>query len=156
MDSVSPNFLVNDPAWAEDFAPNGTRVRKGDTITRKRYSHLLEIIAKHGADAFYNGYVANATISAVKKAGGIMTTEDLANYSAIIRKPLQVNYRGFKLTSSGAPTSGTVVLNVMKVVEQYCDFGDYNTINTNTHRFDEAIRFGYGAVGTLSVHFTLF
>lgn len=32
------NFLVEDPVWAEDFAPNGTLLQLGDVITRKRYA----------------------------------------------------------------------------------------------------------------------
>lgn len=31
------NFLVEDPNWAVDFAPNGTLLGLGDTITRKRH-----------------------------------------------------------------------------------------------------------------------
>ena len=58
MDRVGGNasFLVSDPAWAEDFAPNGeffelildwpmgrltctgTLVKLGDLMTRKRYA----------------------------------------------------------------------------------------------------------------------
>lgn len=35
---IRGNFLVEDPVWAEDFAPNGELLRLGDTITRKRYA----------------------------------------------------------------------------------------------------------------------
>ena len=31
-------FLVEDPQFAIDFAPNGTRVGLGDIMTRKRYA----------------------------------------------------------------------------------------------------------------------
>ena len=42
------NFLVTDPTWAIDFAPNGTLLGLGDTITRRRYADTLETIAKRG------------------------------------------------------------------------------------------------------------
>lgn len=32
------NFLVEDPVWAEDFAPNGRLLQLGGVITRKRYA----------------------------------------------------------------------------------------------------------------------
>jgi gamma-glutamyltranspeptidase/glutathione hydrolase len=32
------NFLVEDPIWAEDFAPNGRLLEFGDIMTRKRYA----------------------------------------------------------------------------------------------------------------------
>lgn len=48
-------FLTDDPVWAEDFAPNGTLLRLGDTITRKRYANTLETIAREGVATFYEG-----------------------------------------------------------------------------------------------------
>lgn len=32
------NYLVEDPIWSEDFAPNGTLLQIGDVITRQRYA----------------------------------------------------------------------------------------------------------------------
>src|ERR1700753_1346436 len=91
------NFLTEHPSWATDFAPSGTRVKLNDTITRRRYADTLEKIAKHGPDAFYTGPIANATIKALKRAGGTMTLEDLKDYKVAIRDPATINYRGYKL-----------------------------------------------------------
>lgn len=144
-----PNFLVEDPSFAVDFAPNGTVLGLNETITRKRYADTLETIAEHGPDAFYTGPIANATIQALQGAGGTMTLEDLKNYTVAIRKPAQIDYRGFKLTACSAPSSGTVAMSVMKAVEGYSDFGQAAVINLTTHRLDEAIRFAYGEVKQL-------
>lgn len=141
-----PNFLVEDPSFAIDFAPNGTLLGLNETITRKRYADTLETIAERGPDAFYTGPIANATINALQTSGGTMNLEDLRNYSIAIRKPAQIDYRGFKLTACSAPSSGTVALSVMKTVEGYSDFNQAAAINLSTHRLDEAIRFAYGEV----------
>ena len=141
-----PNFLVEDPDWAIDFAPNGTRLGLGDTITRKRYAATLETVSKKGPDAFYQGVIANATIQALKANGGTMTLDDLNNYTVAIREPAQISYRGFKLTACSAPSSGTVALSVMKTMEGFEDIGNMALINQSTHKLDEAIRFGYGEV----------
>ena len=143
----SVDFLTTDPTWAIDFAPNGTRLALNDTMTRKRYADTLEAVALKGADAFYTGAIANATITALRRANGTMTLEDLRNYTVALRKPAQIEYRGFKLTSGSAPSSGGVALSVMKTVEGYERFGDPALVNLSTHRLDEAIRFGYGEVG---------
>ena len=143
-----PNFLVENPSFAIDFAPNGTLLGLNDTITRKRYADTLETIAVHGPDAFYTGAIANATIQALKAANGTMTLEDLKNYSVAIRNPSQISYRDYKITSGSAPSSGTVALSVMKTIEGYSDFGVPADINFTTHRLDEAIRFAYGEVST--------
>jgi gamma-glutamyltranspeptidase/glutathione hydrolase len=151
MDSVTPNgrFLTDDPTWAMDFAPHEYRVKLGETMTRKRYADTLEVIASEGADAFYTGAIANATITALRKANGTMTLDDLKNYTVAIRKPAQITYRGYKLTSCSAPASGVVTLSALKIVEGYEGFGDPGMINLTTHRLDEAIRFAYGERGNL-------
>ena len=138
------DFLSKDPTWAEDFAPNGTRVGTGDIMTRKRYAHTLEAIAVGGPKAFYKGQLAEATIRALRERNGSMTMEDLAKYEIASKTPLSVDYEGFHLYGCGAPASGAVALSVLKVLEGYEDFGKFHTMNLSTHRLDEAIRFGYG------------
>lgn len=73
--TTNNSFLVQDPAWAIDFAPNGTLVKLGDTIMRKRYADTLETIAQYGPDAFYHGAIANATISALQATGGLWLSQ---------------------------------------------------------------------------------
>lgn len=143
MDSTSNNsFLTQDPSWAIDFAPNGTRLGLGETITRKRYADTLEVIAARGADAFYTGAIANATITALQKTGGIMTLEDLKNYTIAHRKTVEIQYRGHKLTSTNAPSSGVVALSALNTFGGYENFN--KNVNLSTHRLDESIRFAYG------------
>lgn len=146
MNSVTPNnkFLTEDPTWAIDFAPNGHLVQLGETMTRKRYADTLETIAQHGADAFYTGPIARATIAALQKANGTMTMEDLKNYTVAHREPLSIKYRGFTLTSTNAPSGGVVALSALNTVSGYDGFGDPAQINLTTHRLDEAIRWAYG------------
>ncbi|KAL8932446.1 MAG: hypothetical protein Q9216_006831 [Gyalolechia sp. 2 TL-2023] len=147
MDSATKgqdNFLVDEPTWAIDFAPNGTRLGLGDTMTRRRYADTLESISKRGVDAFYTGPIANATINALQAQNGTMDLEDLGNYTVAIRKPASITYRDYRLTSCSAPSSGEVALSALKTIEGYPDIGSLATTNLSTHRLDEAIRFAYG------------
>ncbi|KAI1401964.1 gamma-glutamyltranspeptidase [Hypoxylon fuscum] len=141
------NFLVEDPSWAQDFAPDGTLVKLGDTMTRKRYGETLEKIAEHGADVFYTGPMAEATIRYIQENNGTMTLEDLSDYAAIIREPVSITYRGFKLFSSGVPSSGAVCLSTLKTMEGYSTTlpSSPSDANLTLHRFDESMRFAYGA-----------
>ncbi|KAI4862442.1 gamma-glutamyltranspeptidase [Hypoxylon rubiginosum] len=139
------NFLVEDPSWAEDFAPNGTLVKLGDIMTRKRYAETLEKIAEYGPDVFYSGPMAEATIRYIQQHNGTMTSEDMSSYEAVIREPVSISYRGYKLYSSGVPSSGAVCLSTLKTMEGY-DAADTSTdANLTLHRFDESMRFAYGA-----------
>ncbi|PGG97595.1 gamma-glutamyltransferase [Polytolypa hystricis UAMH7299] len=137
------DFLTEDPTWALDFAPNGTLLGLGDTITRRRYADTLEKIARRGADAFYEGAIAQATINALQAANGTMTMDDLKDYTIAKRELSQITYRGFKITSTSAPSSGGVLMNILKTVDGYEDFFAEGSVNLSTHRLDEAMRFAY-------------
>ena len=144
LQNKTRNFLVDDPDWAVDFAPNGTLVKLGDRITRNRYADTLETIAREGPDVFYTGAMARAMIETVQKSNGTMTMADLANYTIESRQPAELDYRGYKLRSCSAPASGSVALSAFKIIEGYDDIGASSTTNLSTHRLDEALRFAYG------------
>ncbi len=149
--TAEEDFLTEDPIWAREFAPNGTRVQQGDILVRSRFASTLEEIARDGPDAFYKGRIAEATIRALREQGGIMTLEDLEKYSLIIREPVQTDYRGYTLTSIGAPSSGAVTLSILKTIEGYEGFDDPANVNLSIHRLNEAMRFGFAAVSGTSL-----
>ncbi|KAM0563095.1 hypothetical protein ACHAPJ_001942 [Fusarium lateritium] len=144
IDSPDESFLVQDPSWAIDFAPSGKLVKLGEKITRKRYADTLEAIASEGVDAFYKGPIAEATIRTLKREHGIMTIDDLKNYTVAIREPAQVNYRGGKVTITSAPASGAVVAAVLNILDGYDFLGDPRRSNDSAYLLDEALKFGYG------------
>ncbi|KAG6003930.1 hypothetical protein E4U21_001609 [Claviceps maximensis] len=145
MDSVSPNkFLTEDPTWAVDFAPRGHRVRLGETMTRKRYANTLEAIAEGGADAFYTGAIARATVAALKSANGVMSVDDLGNYTLAHQRPLDIHYRGYKLTSTNAPSGGAVALSALNTLAGYDQFQEPSRSHSSTHLMLEAIKWAYG------------
>lgn len=141
------DFLSHNPTWALDFAPNGTRLGLGEIITRRRFADTLEAIAERGPDAFYSGPIAESMINAIQASNGTMTLEDLANYEVIIRNTSQIDYRGYTITSGTTPSSGTIALSMLKILDGYKDFfSSEKTVNLSTHRMNEAMRFGYGQV----------
>ncbi|KAJ5553051.1 Gamma-glutamyltranspeptidase [Penicillium frequentans] len=143
--TVGEDFLSHNPTWALDFAPNGTRLGLGEIITRRRFADTLEAIAERGPDAFYSGPIAETMINAIQASNGTMTLEDLANYAVIIRNTSQIDYRGYTITSGTTPSSGTIALSMLKILDGYKDFfSSEKTVNLSTHRMNEAMRFGYG------------
>ncbi|KAF8213404.1 gamma-glutamyltranspeptidase [Mycena galopus ATCC 62051] len=143
---LGESFILSDPLWGEVYAPNGTLLKQGDTAYRTRYADTLEQVAEHGADAFYTGRIATNIAEAAYARGGIITTHDLANYTAIVREPVNITYRNQRIFSTVAPSSGAVVLSALKVFEGYQ--GNYSNsdpeINVTTHRLIEATQFAYG------------
>lgn len=139
-------FLTKDHTWAMDFAPNGTKLGVGDTMTRTRYADTLETIASFGADIFYEGIMANAMVAAVRASNGSISLGDLSSYRISSRKAVEIEYNGFHIASCGVPASGAVALSIIKTVEGYENFLNKESMNLSAHRLDEAIRFGYGKV----------
>lgn len=140
------NFLVEDPSWALDFAPQGRLVQLGEIMYRKRYAATLDAIASEGPDAFYYGSIANSTIRAIQKANGIMTPEDLASYTVSVRPVVQIEYKGYRLSSVSAPASGSVALQMLKTMEGYDTTLEGETEELSTHHMAESMRFAYAAV----------
>ncbi|TRM65849.1 gamma-glutamyltranspeptidase [Schizophyllum amplum] len=147
LDADAYPFLLEDPLWAETYAPNGTLLTEGETCYRTRFADALEIIALEGPDGFYKGSVAKRMSAAAQETGGILTTDDLANYTALVRAPNNITYRDqTRIFSTVAPSSGTVVLSALKVFEGFdggAQLGEPD-INATTHRLIQATKFGYG------------
>ncbi|MBV9979713.1 gamma-glutamyltransferase [Bradyrhizobium sp.] len=118
---VTDNFADSLPEWhkrivrwpssAKLFSrADGTPLRDGDRFVQPELAATLSAIAAQGPRGFYEGPVAERLVNAVDDAGGIMTTEDLKSYAAVIRQPVRGTYRGYDIVSMPPPSSGGVVL----------------------------------------------
>ncbi|KAH8175479.1 gamma-glutamyltranspeptidase domain-containing protein [Sarocladium implicatum] len=139
------DFFTTLPDFAEDFAPNGTLVKEGDFMTRKRYADTLEKIANEGPDSFYQGEIAEAIIDTLKRGKGIMTLQDLANYDIISRNVTTTTYRNLTLHGIGSPAGGAIAFHILKTMEQFPQDALFSDEPLTNHRLVEAMRFAYGA-----------
>jgi len=67
------DFMHALPEWREIFLPEGEFLKAGDTIRQPALANTLRTIAKHGADAFYHGPIAESLVKTVREAGGILS-----------------------------------------------------------------------------------
>jgi gamma-glutamyltranspeptidase/glutathione hydrolase len=103
--------LAHWPASAKIFSrADGTSLRDGDRLVQADLAATLAAIAAQGPRGFYEGPVAEKLAAGIRDAGGIMTTDDLKSYQAVIRAPLRGSYRGYDIVSMPLPSSGGVVL----------------------------------------------
>ena len=82
----------------------------GVKILQKDLAASLRRLAIGQRDGFYKGKTAEKLLSAVSKAGGIWTQDDLDNYRVVERAPVVGNYRGARIVSAALPSSGGIVL----------------------------------------------
>ncbi|EMD37801.1 hypothetical protein CERSUDRAFT_50406 [Gelatoporia subvermispora B] len=138
-------LMLNNPDYGAIFAPEGRLLREGEMIYRVNLSRTLEAVAAEGADALYKGSIADSIVKKVHETGGIFMHEDLANYKVHVNRALEGTYRGKKVYTSHAPTSGPVLLHMLNLMEHYDGLEAEGRTLMNTHRYIEAMKFGFAA-----------
>jgi gamma-glutamyltranspeptidase/glutathione hydrolase len=111
-------------------------------------------------DNFYTGVIASDIVQTVQHPPladdadrlpstvhpGLMTTDDLATYEAIRRKPTQTTYRGLDVYGMGPPSSGgSTVGEALNILEGYPDLGADRI--TALHRYLEASKLAFADRG---------
>jgi gamma-glutamyltranspeptidase/glutathione hydrolase len=143
-----------------DPAACGSPLTAGNVLVQPDLARTFRLLSAGGADAFYDcahpAGIANAIVAAQRAtraandpAGiGLMTCDDLASYRAIIRKPVQGEYRGYVVRSAPPPSAGgLVLLQMLKMLERFpigdaedgFGFGDVATLNI----MQEAMRLAF-------------
>lgn len=130
------------PAAWKVFYPNGEVPPEGYLLKQPELANTLELIAKHGAAAFYTGALAEKMVDAVRAADGIWSLEDLRNYQIKLRTPLTGDYRGMKIITVPPPSSGGIVmLEALNILSGY-DLATDNEL-LQKHLTIEAMRFAF-------------
>ncbi len=127
--TVNPESLIHD-SW-----------KAGDSIKYTELGHTLERIRDQGRAGFYEGKTAEDLVAEMKRGSGLITLEDLKNYSSAWREPVIGNYKEYKIISMPPSSSGGICLvQLLKSVEPYpiSDWG-YNSVKT-IHLMTEAER----------------
>ena len=157
-DGVLSSRLANeigDPAYDEArsifFAPSGDPavdpLEPGDLLIQTDLANTFKALAAQGPDAFYSGPIAEAIVAtqlatrSTNNPDGIgrMTLDDLAQYEAKIRQPVEGEYRGYRIAGMGPPSSGALtVIQILKLLERF-PLGD------------ESQGYGFGTQRTLNV-----
>ncbi|MTD94207.1 gamma-glutamyltransferase [Hyphomicrobium sp. xq] len=103
------------------FTDGGSALPIGHRLRNAEFAATLRAIAAGGANAFYEGPIAQAIVDAVAAAPtapGGMTLDDLKNYRVKERPPLCVSYRAHEVCGVGPPSSGgPTVAQTLKLIE---------------------------------------
>ena len=123
--SCDTRLFFRDPTALAYFADPDTCEAKpaGTTVTNKDYADVMKALAKHGADAFYEGEIADAIADAVQNDPAIpgdMTAADLAAYDVVERDPVCLDYRGYDVCGMGPPSSGGLAVGqILGILENF-------------------------------------
>lgn len=139
-------FPKDGTARAYFYQPDGTPKPAGSTLKNPELAATLKAIAKGGADAFYEGPIADAVVATADHAWvnpGDLTTTDIANYRALERPPVCGLYRAYRLCGMGPPSSGGVaVLEILGLLQPF-DLKDQVNTPEAWNLFAQASRLAY-------------
>ncbi len=111
--------LLIDPRATSIFLEDGRAPRLGGPIVQPELARTLEEIAEDGAETFYRGPLARRLVAGLDRAGALVGAADLAAFSAEKQAPIAIDYRGYTVLEAPPNSTGFVLLEELKIVEQF-------------------------------------
>ena len=88
-------------------------------IRQPDLARTLEEIAEGGAETFYRGALAKRLAAGMRDAGVLVAERDLAECQPEIQDPIEIAYRGFRVTQTPPNSTGFTMLQMLKIVERF-------------------------------------
>ncbi|MBM3649488.1 MAG: hypothetical protein FJX11_17040 [Alphaproteobacteria bacterium] len=106
------------PGWREAFAPAGRPISAGERLRQPALAGTLREIAGRGAAGFYSGPVARDIAATVRRAGGLLSENDLEAVRAEEHETLSISYSGARIHTQPPISQGVVLLRAMRLLAQ--------------------------------------
>ncbi|MDE1891963.1 MAG: gamma-glutamyltransferase family protein [Betaproteobacteria bacterium] len=135
--------LHNQPGFKQYFMPFGRAPQTGERFTIPSIAKTLGLIAKEGADCFYQGEIAQHIARFAKEHGGAITINDLKNYSALWVNPIQASYEGYEVHEIPPNGQGIAALMALGILK-HCPLKDYSADSVDSlHLQIEAMKLAF-------------
>lgn len=106
------------------FTPEGEPLTEGSRLKNPEYAKTLAILAKDGADAFYQGPIGEAIVKKVQSIEdnpGLLSLQDLASYRVKERVATCAPYRQYDICGMGPPSSGALTVGQILGISSHFD-----------------------------------
>ena len=125
------------------YLPGDRAPKTGELFGNADLAWSLEQIAKNGRDAYYKGEIAKKILDAMKRHGGTMNAEDLAEYSSEWVEPIHTTYRDWTVYELPPNGQGLAALEMLNILETF-PMGQYGFGSTKAlHAMVEAKKLAY-------------
>jgi gamma-glutamyltranspeptidase len=101
------------------FLTEGTAPPVGAPIVQRDLARTLEEIATEGAECFYRGALAHRLAAALGQCGSLIGAADLTGFEAEIQQPIAIDYRGLTVLEAPPNSTGFVLLEELKIIENF-------------------------------------
>jgi gamma-glutamyltranspeptidase/glutathione hydrolase len=109
--------MTSDSESRRVYLPNGRAPEVGEIFRNPDLAKTLSAIAQGGADVFYKGEIAQATLNTSKTLGGTMSAEDLAEFQPEWVVPISTTYRDWKVYELPPNGQGMAALEMLNIME---------------------------------------
>jgi gamma-glutamyltranspeptidase/glutathione hydrolase/leukotriene-C4 hydrolase len=118
--------------------------KENSIIRRPKFARTLEVIAREGESAFYNGSLTDTVLDEITASGGIITKADLLNYECLIKEPVSYKLRSnIEINSVPAPSCGNLLNFILAILDglllllftPFCFHTDPGTIGSTLYKF---------------------
>ncbi|MFQ5671091.1 MAG: gamma-glutamyltransferase [Acidobacteriota bacterium] len=103
-------ILSRDPDAARIFYPHGASPSTGDRLVQKDLALTLKRLQEGGPTTFQSGEVAAQLAQDLARRGAPVTRSDLSSYRPIVRSPIVIDYRGWRVLAPPLPSAGGVAV----------------------------------------------
>ena len=126
------------------YTDEGFLYSVGDTVRNNDLADTLELIADQGIKGFYDSEFTDKMVAYIQSIGGILTHEDFAQYTSVVREPISTTYRGYTVYTTGGPsTGGAALLEALNILENF-DIAKYGADSPQAvNLMAEAFAMGY-------------
>ena len=143
--AANADYLRGDAEAAKIYLVNDRTPKFGEVFRNPDLAWSLGQIAEHGRDGFYKGEISKRVLEAIKRHGGVMTTQDLAEFSAEWVEPISTTYRDWRVYELPPNGQGLAALMMLNIMENFpLGQKDYGFASTKAlHTMIEAKKLAY-------------
>ncbi|KAM4740190.1 glutathione hydrolase 7-like [Anableps anableps] len=116
------------------FIPDGQALRLGSYL---RFPGLAEVL-EAGLGTFYHGAISQEMEEEVQANGGVLTREDIRNYSVEVQQPLEGQYNEHIIQVPPLPSVGAVLIAALNLLESL-HLGENNVTDNQTSRWIDEV-----------------
>ena len=128
---------------ARVFLPDGYPPPPGAKVVQRDLADTIERIGRKGKDALHRGETAAAIDEEMRRNGGLLSSQDLADYEAQVLDPVRTSYRGYELLGSPVPAGTITHLQTLNILESFDLRRLAHGSPEHLHLFTEAARHAF-------------
>src|SRR5271167_3655390 len=117
--ALEVDHLRADDAASKLYLPQDRAPRTGDIFRNPELAESLREIAAGGRDAYYKGAISQKILDTMKRHGGVMTAQDLAEYSSEWAEPISTTYRDWTVYEMPPNGQGLAALEMLNIMETF-------------------------------------